>query len=142
MNPLAASKPLPRINPDNQPFWDYCRRHELRFQKCLACGHTRFPASILCPRCYSREARWILSEGQGTVYTYAVYHKAFHPAYADELPYVTAVVALSEGPHLLTNIVGCLPKEVYCDMPVTLVWEDIDGSFSLPKFKPVRQDAR
>jgi uncharacterized protein len=47
------------------------------------------------------------------------------------------VVALDEGPHLLTNIVDCPPEEVFCDMPVTVVWEDIDDNITLPKFKPI-----
>lgn len=78
-----------------------------------------------------------MSNGRGKVYTYAVYRQAFHPAFADDLPYVTAVIALDEGPHFLSNIVGCDPDEVCCDMPVELVWEDVQGGFSLPKFRPV-----
>ncbi|HQQ14807.1 MAG TPA: OB-fold domain-containing protein, partial [Deltaproteobacteria bacterium] len=53
-----------------------------------------------------------------------------------EVPYVVAVVELREGPRLLTNIVGCAPGEVYCEMPVTVVWEDITPDITLPKFAP------
>jgi hypothetical protein len=75
--------------------------------------------------------------GKGKVYTYAVYHQAYQPGFENELPYVTAVVELEEGPHFLSNIVGCRPDEVKCDMPVQVVWEDITEEFSLPKFKPI-----
>lgn len=136
MNPHVSSRPLPQPNADTRPFWDFCQRHELRFQKCASCGHVRWPASILCPECHAREAQWIQSEGKGTVYTYTVYHHAFHPAFKEDVPYVTAIIALNDGPHFLSNVVGCRPDEVYCDMPVTLVWEDVDGGFSLPKFTP------
>ena len=47
-----------------------------------------------------------------------------------------AIVELDEGPHLLTNIVGCGPDKVKCDMPVEVIWDDISEEFSLPKFKP------
>ena len=30
--------PLPAPNPDTQEFWDGCRRHELRIQRCADCG--------------------------------------------------------------------------------------------------------
>jgi len=133
---MAYEKPLPRPNSDTAPFWEACRRHELRFQKCSSCGHVRWPASILCPMCYSQEAEWILSSGKGTVYTFVVYHHAYHPAFKPELPYVTAVVALEEGPRFLTNIMGCPPEAVHCDMPVEVAWEDLEEGFSLPKFRP------
>lgn len=131
-------KPLPQPNPDTRPFWDGCSRHELRFQKCISGGHIRWPASIICPTCYSREVEWIRASGKGTVYTYSVYHQAFHPSFEKDIPYVTAIIALEEGPHFLSNIVGCNPDEVYCDMPVVVTWQDIDKAFSLPKFKPLR----
>ncbi len=31
-------KPLPRITTDNRPFWEATKRHELRLQRCGACG--------------------------------------------------------------------------------------------------------
>jgi len=75
--------------------------------------------------------------GKGKVYTFAVFHQAFHKAFENDLPYVTAIIELEEGPHLLSNIVGCSPDQVRCDMPVEVTWEDIGGGFSLPKFKPI-----
>jgi len=66
-----------------------------------------------------------------------VYHIAYHPGFKHDLPYVVAIVELEEGPHILTNIVGCSPDEVECDMQVELTWDDITEEFSLPKFRPV-----
>ena len=133
---MTYKKPLPQPNSDNKSFWEGCREHQLRFQKCQSCNHVRWPPGIICPQCYSKETSWITATGRGTVYTYAVYHQAFHPAFKGELPYVTAIVALEEGPHFLTNIIGCAPEEVRCGMPVEVAWEDINQEFSLPKFKP------
>ncbi len=65
-----------------------------------------------------------------------MYHVAFHPAFKSDLPYVTAVVKLAEGPFILTSIVGCNPSELECDMPVEVVWDDSSEEFSLPKFRP------
>ncbi len=129
-------KPLPNINGDNKEFWAGCKEHELRFQKCNTCGYVRWPASIICPICYSKEMKWIVAGGMGKVYTFVIYHVAYHPGFENEVPYVVAVVELEEGPRLLTNIVCCRPDEVKQEMPVEVIWEDITEAFSLPKFRP------
>ena len=132
---MAYKKPLPKPNADTQPFWEGCRAHQFRFQKCGSCGQVRWPPSTIC---HSKETTWITSGGKGRIYTFAVYHVAFDPAFEDDLPYVTAVVELSEGPRMLTNIIGCNPADVTCDMPVELTWDDVTEDFSLPKFRPAR----
>ena len=133
---MSYDKPLPRPNTDTKPFWDGCKQHELRFQRCGDCGHVRWPASIVCPQCYSSDTEWIVASGKGKVYTFAIFHQVYHPAFADDVPYLTASVELEEGPRLLTNIVGCPPDEVRCDMPVEVAWDDVTEDFSLPKFRP------
>jgi uncharacterized OB-fold protein len=134
---MTYEKPLPHPNADDRIFWEGCKEHQLRFQKCQECGLVRWPPSNLCPYCYSHDTNWITAVGKGKVYTFAIFHRAYHPGFASELPYVTAVVELEEGPHFLTNIVGCRPDEVRCEMAVEVMWEDITEEFSLPKFKPV-----
>jgi len=134
---MSYDKPLPQINADTKEFWEGCKQHLIKIQKCGDCGTLRLPPSFLCPRCHSRNMDWITSTGKGSVYTFAVNHVAFHPAFQGELPYIVAVVELEEGPHLLTNVVGCDPPEVRCGMPVEVVWDDITDEFSLPKFRPV-----
>ena len=134
---MSYEKPLPKLNPDNRPFWEGCRSHQLTFQQCGQCGFVRWPPSDLCPQCHSTEIRPMISKGIGKVYTYGVYHTAYHPGFKGDLPYTVAVVALDEGPHLLTNIVDCLPESVACDMPVEVVWEDVGEDISLPKFRPL-----
>ena len=38
---------------------------------------------------------------------------------------------------MLSNVVGCDPALLRCDMEVKLVWDDITEEFSLPRFRPV-----
>ncbi len=77
----------------------------------------------------------MVASGKGKIYSYVVYHVAFHPAFKGDLPYVTAVIELAEGPRMLSNVVGSDPRELRCDMPVEVVWDDVTDEFSLPKFK-------
>lgn len=134
---MPIDTPLPKINADNRFFWEGCTKHELRFQQCSDCGHVRWPPSDRCPRCLATGTSGLISKGIGRVYTFAVYHTAFHPGFKADLPYTVAVVALDEGPRLLSNIVGCAPDSVTCDMPVEVVWEDVDEEIALPKFRPL-----
>jgi uncharacterized OB-fold protein len=133
---MTYGKPLPKMNSDAREFREGCREHELRIQKCGGCGHLRWPPAILCPGCLSRDTQWVKASGRGTVYSYAVYHVAFDPAFQEDLPYVVALVALEEGPRLLTNLVGCDPGAVFCDMAVEVVWDDVTDAVSLPRFRP------
>ncbi len=135
---MDTNKPLPIPNADNKPFWDACAQHELKFQKCLVCGKIRWPAAFICPDCHSEKSDWVQVSGRGKVYSYAVYHQLFHPGFEKDLPYVTASIELEEGPRLLSNIVNCPSDQVYCEMPVILVWEDVNPEISLPKFQPVK----
>jgi uncharacterized OB-fold protein len=52
------------------------------------------------------------------------------------VPYVVAIVELEEGPRLLSNIVGITPDAVACEMPVTVVFDDVGDDVSVPKFRP------
>ena len=134
---MSFDKLVPMPDADSKPFWEGCRGHKLMFQKCRECGEVRWPPGILCPECHSQQAQWMESGGKGTVYTFAVYHQAFHPAFKEHLPYVVAVVELAEGPMLVTNIVGCPPESLACELPVQVTWDDVSDEFSLPKFQPV-----
>jgi len=52
--------------------------------------------------------------GNGSVYSYTVARQAFHPWFADRLPYVIAVIELVEETELrmMSNVIGCSPEEV------------------------------
>jgi uncharacterized protein len=135
---MTYTKPLPLINDETRPYWDYCKQHELRMQKCSDCGHIRFPLSPVCPRCHSMHSQWEKLSGKGNIYTFTVYRVAYHPAFKDAVPYVLAIIRLAEGPSLESNIIGCQPEDVKIDMPVEVSFEDITPEITLPKFKPTK----
>lgn len=131
----SYKKPLPVIDEDTAPYWKYCKQHELRMQKCTECNHIRFPAGILCPACHCMNAEWVKLSGQGTIFSYVVFRKAYHPAYQDEIPYVVAIIQLDEGPRMESNIIDVDVNEIKIGMPVKLFFEDVTDEISLPKFK-------
>jgi hypothetical protein len=73
----------------------------------------------------------------GTVYSFTVNHRAPHPGFIGMTPFVTAIVALAEGPRMMTNIVDCDPETVAINMPVEVTFDDVTGDVTLPMFRPV-----
>jgi len=70
------------------------------------------------------------------VYSYTVARRPTHPAFADRVPYVIAIVELEEGPRMTTNVVGCEPDDVHIGMPVRATFEDVDEEIALVCFEP------
>jgi uncharacterized OB-fold protein len=129
-------KPLPRPAPESVPFWDAAKNHRLELPRCNACGNFWFPPSRSCPHCLASDFTWTPVSGRGTVFSFVVFHRVYHPAYEGEVPYVVALIALEEGPRMLSNIVGIAPDKVRCDIPVKVVFDDVADGVTLPKFTP------
>jgi uncharacterized protein len=129
-------RPLPISSAESAPFWEGCRKHELLIQRCTRCNQVTFPPAARCPQCLSPSLIWQKSSGRGTVYSFVVYHRAYHPGLEDQLPYVVALVELAEGPRLISSLADCDPKSVRCDMAVEVVFDDITETVSLYKFRP------
>ncbi|MCS6925131.1 MAG: Zn-ribbon domain-containing OB-fold protein [Candidatus Binatia bacterium] len=129
-------KPLPRPTATSLPFWQAAKRHELQIQHCTKCGaHIFYPRDI-CPECLGSELEWIKVSGKGVVYSYTIARAPTHPAFAEDVPYVIAIVELAEGPRITTNIVGCKPEEVHIGMGVEATFEDVTPEITLVKFRP------
>jgi uncharacterized OB-fold protein len=133
----AYRKPLPRIDEESRGWWEALARHELYLQRCRSCDALRFYPRALCPRCLSPATEWVRASGRGSVYSFTVTYQNQAPGFRDELPYVLAVVELSEGVRLMSNVVGCPPERVRIGMPVEVVFEDVTPEVTLAKFRPV-----
>jgi len=131
----ATRRRVPDPDDVTRPFWEACARRELVYQRCTGCAHRWLPASVVCPRCWSESPRWIRARGDATVFSYAVYHRAYHPAFKSLVPYVVAVIELGEGPRLVSNVVGIHPRDVGVGMPVRLDFQEVEGGL-LPVFRP------
>jgi len=134
--PPGDEKPLPTISEYGVPFWEGAHHHEVRVQACNDCGRHQFPPRILCIHCGSRRIEWRRVSGSGRVYSFTVIHRAPEPAFLKDVPYVVAVVELDEGGRIMTNVIGCRPDDVRCDMRVEPVFEDVNDTVTLIKFRP------
>ncbi len=134
-------KPLPEPTPFDRPYWEYLKRHELRLPRCRACGHTFFPPQPCCPWCLAEELDWVQASGRGRVWSWVVFHHPYFRSFAADIPYVVALVELAEGPRMVSTIVDCPLEGLKCDMPVEVVFDDVKPEFTIPKFRPVRDEA-
>lgn len=130
-------KPLPSINPLSRPYWDAARRHELVLQRCVACGRHRFPPSERCPACLDPGTEWVRASGRGRVWSWIRMWQRYFPSFDADIPYVVAYVELDEGPRMMTALVDCDPAAICCDLPVEVVFDDVTGAVTLPKFRPL-----
>jgi uncharacterized protein len=129
--------PLPAITDDTRPFWDACRRRELRVQRCTSCGTLRHPPAPACWQCRGFAHEWIALSGLGTVFSHAVVHRAFLPELASHVPYTIVVVALDDAPgiRLVSNLVD---GEARIGLPVEVVFEDVAPEVTVPRFRARR----
>jgi uncharacterized OB-fold protein len=126
-------RPLPDVMPEAAAWWDATRASRLLVQRCLGCGHHQLYPRAICTACHRTALELVPASGEGTVYSHTTVHR---PAAGFEAPYVVAIVRLAEGPRLLTNITGCAPEAVHCEMPVSVAWEPLPDGRRLPVFTP------
>ncbi len=127
--------PIPVPNFDNAGFWEGCRQHELRIQRCTACGAVRHPPRPMCPHCNSVDSDWMRASGRGSVFSFTIVHGPTLPVFQARAPYNVVVVQLDEGPYIVSNLVDCSAEQIRIGMAVDVVFEDVSEDTSLPKFR-------
>jgi uncharacterized OB-fold protein len=133
----VMERPVPTPDAATAPYWSAALEQRLVLPRCLDCNRYHFYPRTLCPHCGSARLEWSDCSGRGEVYSFTVVHRAPSPAFAAEVPYVVAVVKLDEGPHLMTNIVGCAPASVRVGAKVRVAFRRVSDSVTLPVFEPL-----
>lgn len=136
--PKTYDKPLPRVTPDNEAFWQGCRQGELRLAKCEDCAKVHLPPGPVCPFCLSDRLGWQKASGNGVVSSWTVVHQAWFPAFKAELPYNVVQVELAEGPRLTANLVEVANDAIKIGMAVEVVFDAVTQEVTLPRFRPAR----
>jgi uncharacterized OB-fold protein len=99
--------PLPKLNSsDLGRFWSGTRAHKLLVQRCARCGYLRWPPTPGCPECLNFEHSWIEIRPEGTLYSFATYHRALDPRFAELIPYTVAYVETVDGPRMIGTLSG------------------------------------
>lgn len=138
--------PLPDVDdPRTAEFFAGAARGELRIPRCDGCGRSVWYPRDTCPFCGAAPVPWATMSGRGSLFSWAVVRRAFLPAFADMVPFVTALVALDEDPtvRVVSYLVDCEPERLHAGMPLRaefrpLAFPTVPGrSVPVPVFTPL-----
>lgn len=132
--PLATQFPAIQQDSDSQPYWEGLSQGELRIQRCDTCSRAIFYPRSLCPHCSSEKLSWIVATGRGTLYSYTVAHQAFG-IFAQEAPYVVALVELEEGVRMMSRIIDAPRERITIGKAVQVTFEKFGEDLTLPYFR-------
>lgn len=119
--------PLPDVDdPLTAPFFAGAARGALMITRCDACNEYVWYPQPQCPHC-AGALTWVAVSGAGTLFSWATVRRAFLPAFADRVPFVTALVALAEDPavRLPTYLVDAEPDTLRADEPVQVTFRPL-----------------
>jgi uncharacterized OB-fold protein len=131
-----AMKPIPKPSPESGPYWAAAKERRLSLQACDHCGTVRCPPACLCPACGSDRATWRDMSGRGVIHSFVVVHRATHAGF-DQVPYAVGVIALAEGPRLVTNVATPALETLRCGLPVQVYFEERGDGVLVPQFRVV-----
>jgi hypothetical protein len=129
-------KPLPVPTPETLTYWEMAARHELWLPKCADSSRFFFPPRERSPFT-GGAVYWERASGRGRLASYVINMRPA-PGYEEEAPYVIAIVALEEGPRLISNLLGVAPDPaaLKIGMPLEVAFED-RGPITVPQFRLV-----
>ncbi|MBW2276937.1 MAG: Zn-ribbon domain-containing OB-fold protein [Deltaproteobacteria bacterium] len=97
--------------------------------KCRGCGHLMFPERVRCSKCRGAELTSHGFAGRGLVSALTTVYEA-PLGFADQVPYLAALVRLEEGPVVAAMLTDLDPGDAAVGMTVSMVTRRIiaDGS--------------
>ena len=126
-----ARKYVPKPEGLNLEFHHACLSNGLlHLQRCLECETYRHPPRWYCPSCHSDRYQFAPVSGAGSIYSMAINRFTVDPGWVDDLPYVTAVVQVDEGPRVVGALRGLTPEEVTLGRPVQVTVEPRGEDFA------------
>jgi uncharacterized OB-fold protein len=127
---LPEGLPQPAPLPDglDTAYWEGTRRHELRVQRCNACGSWQWGPEWICHACLSFDVGWQPVSGRGRIYSWERVWHPVHPALVDAVPYVVLLVELADAGdvRMIGNLIGDPRQQVPIGADVRAVFEDHD----------------
>jgi uncharacterized OB-fold protein len=135
------TKPWPNIDWDSAEFWDGLKEHKLLLWHCPQCDAYYWPKAY-CINHPPKDPKmsdmaWVETPGKGKVFSWNVVYYAFHPGFAEDVPYIQVCVEMDEGPIISSTLIDCDPDEVHVGMPVEAVYEDHrNEGFTMLRWRP------
>jgi uncharacterized OB-fold protein len=92
----------------------------------VSCSRWVWYPEAVCPACGGALA-WTTTSGRGTLFTWVVVERAFLLAFADMVPFVTALVSLDDDPavRIVTLLIDVDPSDLAVDQPMEVVFRPL-----------------
>lgn len=136
------AKPLPSIDPDTAPYWRAAKEHRLSLMRCVETQRFIHPPGPGSPFTGGTETEWVDlgSDITGTLYSYIVVYRAFARGFAEDVPYVTALVDIDQAPgaRIIANILDADPETLTIGQPLRMTWIDVTEDVTLPQWEIMR----
>ncbi|MFP5511056.1 MAG: Zn-ribbon domain-containing OB-fold protein [Alphaproteobacteria bacterium] len=132
---MSTEKPLPVIDHDSAPYWEAAREGRLDIPLCGDCGKHHFYPRAICPHCHSDNLKFDTVSGRGVVHTFTIARRPAGPAFADDVPYVVALIELEEGPRMMSRIQTDDPETVQIGARVEVTFVKATDEITFPYFK-------
>ena len=131
----GMSKPLPDVDDAvTAPFWAATRESRLMVPRCANCSYRFWPPEPVCPQCQHTELRWEEIAPEGTLWSYAVYHRALDPAFAGDVPYAVGLVELEGGLKMYGIMAGDI-GHLAVGLPVTAVFDRVSDAVTFVRWR-------
>lgn len=131
-------RPDPIPSSANQFFWDALNRGELQIQQCTQCQTLLHPPRPMCPHCHSLEHNHITVDGKAVLYSWCLPRHPQIPMF--EYPLITALVDLSGGVRLLSNLIECETSDLKAGMALEVCFVKTIGGKTIHQFRPLQSD--
>ncbi len=135
---MSHAFPVPVPDGDSKPFWEGVQQRKLLIQRCQACQKFVFYPRSHCPHCFSEQLAWVQASGSGTIYSFTVVHQAYGP-FAEQVPFVVAIIELQEGVRMMSRITDILPEAVHVGAAVQVTFVQVSEGVTLPYFRLVEK---
>jgi uncharacterized OB-fold protein len=105
------------------------RYYRLLGNKCTACGSEHFPPVYHCRKCGSEKLEDVEMPKTGKIITYTELHEPL-PGFEDQAPFHLAVVELTNGAHVLSQVVDSPEESIKTGAKVRAVFRriSVDGA--------------
>ena len=134
--PQAPAFPVALANELDKPYHDGTARDELHVQFCPACDTWQWGPEWICHNCLSYDLEWRQVQPRGTIFSWERSWHPVHPALAEAVPYVVALVELPHAGNvrMVGNLLGEPAEDVVLGSEVEAVFEhhpDNDPPYTL-----------
>jgi uncharacterized protein len=139
MNETAAVlPPLPDpTDPIFEPFWAGTRKERLVVPSCTSCSALQWPPRPVCRVCRAESFCWGPISPRGTLHTWLVASRAFHPGFKNDIPYIVGVVELEDGVRMLGRLVDVESSALSLGRPFEATFDQVSDEVTLVRWIPL-----